>query len=597
MSKYYVGIDLGTTNCAVSYIEKDLKTEKSKNLPLEQIIEFGEVKLFDLLPSFIFMPDLKEIPDNGFSLSWNSDNTFCVGEFAKKNGSKSPYKVIASAKSWLCSENIDRLSPVLPWGRNDSVQKISPVAAAEMILNHIKNCWNHLIAKGNSELTLDKQNVVITVPASFDAVARELTVKAAEKAGINCILLEEPQSAFYSWIDSMGDKWRKTVNVGDKILVCDIGGGTTDFSLIKVSENGGNLELERVAVGNHLLLGGDNMDLTLAYSASMKLQKSKNINLDSYQITGLKYACQTAKENLLGNPKAKPEKLTVLGRGSSLIGGAISVELTRDDIIPILIDGFFPHCSLEDKPLQTVRAGLKTFGLKYENDPAITKHLAVFLSKHCSDGKLPNLLLFNGGVTKSAEIQHRITEVLQNWLPKDVKIKILEGNNPDKAVARGACCYAGVREGKGVRIKAGSSHSYYLGVEASMPAIPGYKPPVQGVCVLPIGTEEGSSLDINYEGLGLIVGESTEFKFFSSNGRKSDKPGFVIENINDNKDLEELPPLSALLPASQSIPPGSLIPVKLHCEFTETGTLQVWCNSEADESKWKLDFELRKEEV
>ena len=594
MSRYYVGIDLGTTNTVVYFIDTTAEEIEPQIFKIPQITDFGEITEKETLPSFLYLPNKKEVPKKGLALPWNDNPNFSVGEFAEKNASKMPDRVISSSKSWLCADSVDRLSPILPWNSSHPEKQLSPVEATKRILEHVKNSWNSIKAKDTSEDRLEKQIVILTVPASFDAVARELTVKAAKEAGLKTILLEEPQAAFYSWLTCVTDNWRDEISTDDVILVCDIGGGTTDFSLIKVVDNDGDLELERVAVGRHILLGGDNMDLTMAYNAADKFKNSNGIDLDAYQISGLTHACRQAKEVLLSNPDAEAQKLTVLGRGSSLIGGTISTELTRDELTEVLLDGFFPSTNLTDLPSSTKKSGLRTFGLDYETDPATTKHLAEFLSKHCKDGNLPNCILFNGGVTKANAIRDRIVETIKSWLSNDSKeLKVLSGNNPDLAVAFGAAYYAGVRDGKGIRIKAGSSHAYYLGIESSMPAVPGFTPPVQALCVLPMGTEEGSGTDIDYKGLGLLVGETTEFRVFSSTTRDNDVHGTIIKNADNDSDLEEMTPLSATLPLLRDIPPGSIIPIRLHSELTETGTMQVWCYDESSDNKWKLDFELR----
>lgn len=597
MTRYLIGIDLGTTNSVVYYIDKNKEETTPELFKIPQLIEAGEVLENAILPSFIYIPDEKDLPVGSLNLEWNGKVSLCVGEFAKKSSPKVPLKVITSAKSWLCAENIDKTLPILPWDRNNPDKQMSPVDATKTILEHIKNAWNSKMASEDKDSAMENQEIVLTVPASFDTVARELTLKAASQIGLKTILLEEPQAAFYSWLNENGEQWRKKITTGDTILVCDIGGGTTDFSLIKVQDDAGSLTLERIAVGNHVLLGGDNMDLTMAYKVAEKIKKKNNLTLDSYQMHGLTYACREAKEILMADAKAKAQKLTVLGRGSSVIGSTITSELTRNEVEETIIDGFFPECSIDDVPAASRRSGFKTFGLKYETDPSITKHLASFLKTNSrSAGDLPNSILFNGGVTKADAIKERIISVVSGWIEKERgKIKILTGTNLDLAVAMGASCYANVREGKGIRIKAGSSYAYYLGIETSMPAVPGFVPPIQGLCVLPIGTEEGSSYKLDYSGLGLIVGENTEFRFYSAKTAKEDTFGKVIENIESEPSIEELPPLAVTLPPTSDIPAGSLVPVKLRIEFTETGTLQVWCINEKTKSEWKLDFEIRKE--
>lgn len=591
MARYCVGMDLGTTNTVVYYIDSELENPVPEIFKIPQIVEFGEIEVKESLPSFIYLPDEKEVPEGGLDLPWGENIGFSIGEFAKKNSSTIPNKVISSAKSWLSVDNVDRLAPILPWNRKNSEKQLSPVQATQKILHYIKDAWNSVKAAGAKD-RFEDQIIILTVPASFDAVARELTVTAAERVGLKTVLLEEPQAAFYSWLANKEDSWRDKVNVDDTILVCDIGGGTTDFSLIKVIDKDGELGLERIAVGKHILLGGDNMDLAMAYSAAAKIKADKGQNIDAYQISGLTHACRHAKETLMSDPDAKPHPLTVLGRGSSLIGGTLTTEFSKDELNKILLDGFFPACNLDDKPLKPQKSGLRTFGLEYEADPAITKHLASFLIEHCGKKEnLPSCILFNGGVCKANTIKERIIEAIDSW--SDKKLTVLTGNDPDLAVANGAACYAKVREGQGIRIKAGSSHSYYLGIEASMPAVPGLTPPTQGLCVLPMGTEEGTDMDIDYEGIGLIIGEKTEFRFFSSTLRYDDILGTIIENVETEDNLEEMPSLTTALPIVNELPPGSLIPIKLRCEFTETGTMQIWCFGDDPNHKWKLDFELR----
>ncbi len=595
-ARYVVGVDLGTTNTVVQCAAIDAERPSTQIVKILQLSEFGETRELEMLPSFIFLPDERETPEGGLAMPWDSTLGHCVGELAAKTAPKSPNKVVASSKSWLCAENVDRTAPILPWNRGQPDRQISPLEAARLLLEHVKNGWNHAMAAEDESLRLENQAVVLTVPASFDAVARELTVKAAEAAGLSVTLIEEPQAAFYSWIVEMGEEWRNKVKPGDVILVCDIGGGTTDFSLIKVVDEQGDLGLERVAVGRHILLGGDNMDLALAHFAAAKFSSEKGTTLDAYQLSGLAHAARQAKEVLLSGSDAPPQKLTVLGRGSGVIAKTISVEIARDEYVSTVLDGFFPLCRMDDKPLEAKRSGLRTFGLNYEADPAVTRHLAAFVAKHCGAGgvAMPTHILFNGGVTKAASIIERIVQTVNSWLPQGgASVAVLAGTNPDQAVASGAAVYGLVGGGKVIRIKAGSSHSYYLGIESTMPAVPGYVPPVQALCVLPLGTEEGTGVGIPYTGLGLVVGETTQFRFFSSTSRTQDTPGDLVQDAERCSDLVELPSLTAALSAEEGIPPGSLVPVTLRVEFTETGTLQVWCVGDRSGREWRLEFELR----
>ena len=594
--KYFAGIDLGTTNTVIYYMEQNGAEElKPSVLKIPQVTAAGEMQEREQLPSFIYIPDEKDLPPGSMALPWNKDIFWTIGEFAAKSSPLVPGKVISSSKSWLCSGNVDKTARILPWNRNNEKLQLSPVDAAAKILEYLRESWNSSSLCKDEDSKLEKQTLVLTVPASFDAVARELTVKAAESAGLSAGLLEVPLAAFYSWLLENEAVWRKELKAGDIVLVCDIGGGTSDFTLIKVTDENGNLGFERVAVGRHILLGGDNMDLTLAYYAANKLKTEKSISLDQYQISGLTHACRQAKEALLSDSGETSRKLTVLGRGSSVIAKTISIEITKEEVVKVILDGFLPLCGKDEKAQTNVRAGLRTFGLAYEADPAISRHLAEFISRHCGDAAgFPKAVLFNGGVSKSQMVRERILEALESWKPENFKALLtLTGNNPDLAVAQGACWYANVRTGKGIRIKSGSSHSYYIGVESNMPAIPGFMPPLQGLCLVPMGMEEGSEAAIPYDGLALLVGESTEFRFFASTSRKEDQSGLLIDDIASKEDCLELPKLSAVLPPCENMPPGTLVPVKIRTELTETGTLNIWCENLNGEGRWKLEFELR----
>ena len=592
--KYLLGIDLGTTNTVVYYIDMEEAKAAPKEFKVAQLTAAGECRRLPLLPSCVYLPSAGEFPAGALSLPWDGSPGYIVGSFARECAGKSPDKAILSAKSWLCAGGIDRESPLLPQHSRNPESRISPVEATRRVLEHICDAWNYDMARDKPEARLELQELVLTVPASFDAVARELTVKAAEAAGLRVTLQEEPLAAFYAWLDVRGEHWRRELRVGDLILVCDIGGGTSDFSLVRVNERDGGLELERAAVGRHILLGGDNMDLAAAYTAAATLRKERNLQLDNYQIMGLTQACREAKEALLANPDSPPRQLTVLGRGISVIGGSVSTPVSGAEMRKIVIDGFFPVCSLDDKPAAPVQSGLRGFGLRYEADPAITRHLADFLSRHRAEGvrSVPNKILFNGGVTRSPAIRERLMSVIRQWLEGSGELTELIGNDPDLAVGRGACCYARAMKGEGIRVRAGSSHAYYIGIDPAMPAIPGFTPPTQGLCVVPLGMEEGTGMDIDYDGLGLIVGENAEFRFYSSTERGQDAFGDMLADV-EAAGLEESASLGAFLPGHGQTPPGSLIPVRLRSELTATGTLQLWCITPDDDARWKLEFELR----
>jgi len=416
-SKYIIGIDLGTTHSVLSYTE--VQTNEDDEVPrinifeIPQVIAQGEIKRQPLLPSFLFLPGEHDVPAGSLAVPWNPEIDCAVGEFARQRGAEIPNRLVSSSKSWLCHSGIDRTKPVLPWESSPETRRVSPVEASAHLLRHLREAWNHEVAAVDPGARLEDQEIYLTVPASFDAVARELTVKAAESAGLsNMTLLEEPQAAFYAWIESQKN-WRRIVKAGESILVCDIGGGTTDLSLIQVVEEDGNLELRRVAVGNHILLGGDNMDLTLAYTIQAKLAK-RGTRLDAWQFRGLVHSCRAAKEQLLNNPEKKEEPISILGRGSSLIKSTIRTELIRAEVESVLLDGFIPMCESTDYPQEKSRVGIREMGLPYEADPAISRQLAFFLGKQVGSGgkgsevSYPSSVLFNGGVMKSELMKQRI---------------------------------------------------------------------------------------------------------------------------------------------------------------------------------------------
>ena len=424
------------------------------------------------------------------------------------------------------------------------------------------------------------------MPASFDVVAKELTVAAAREAGLsNVTLLEEPQAAFYSWLAKNGEGWRDQLKSGDVALVCDIGGGTSDFSLIAANDDGeGNLTLERVAVGEHILLGGDNMDLTLAQVVIQRLgEKGKKLKPSQYR--ALVLACARAKESLLSKDGPDTVPISILGSGSKLIGGALKSELKSEDV-SILLKGFFPDVKAGDAPKQRRALGLKELGLPYATDPAVTRHLAAFLAKH---EKQPTVVLWNGGVMKGERIRQSISETLESWFGNP--LPDLKGTDLDLAVAHGAAYYGLVRQGKGIRIRGGTARSYYIGVEGSAPAIPGFEPPIKALCVAPFGMEEGSTEDLPEEEMGLVIGEPTTFRFFASTNRPDDAVGVLIDP--DESELQEIAPIEANLPLEAGQESGDVVPVYLAANVTELGTLELWGYAKEGEGRWKLEYSLR----
>ncbi len=624
------GIDLGTTNCALAYAsvgdEEDDQAEFGA-FEIPQLVASGQLESRPTLPSFLYFPLGAELGGLNLSLPWDEVNMQAVGAFGRSEGSKKPDRLISSAKSWLSQEGVDRREAILPWKGAEDVTKISPVKASTEYLKHLAAAWKF----ENPQEPLSEGEVVLTVPASFDAVARDLTAEAARSAGLSRVtLLEEPQAAFYAWLENTGDGWREQVKKGDLVLVCDIGGGTTDLTLIEVHEEEGDLELERVAVG-HILLGGDNMDLTLAMVVRQRLKK-EGTKLDSWQFQVLTYGCREAKEKLLGSDEVDEHQITIPGRGSSLIGGSVQVTVTREEAEQVLLGGFFPEVDLGEVPQGKRRVGLTEMGLPYEMDPAITRHLSGFLKD-----RRPTAILFNGGVFQAAGMRQRLLDVLEFWY--DEPIKVLQGTDLDLAVARGAARYRLVHQGHGIRIRGGLSRAYYIGVELAMPAIPGMEPPIKAICVAPQGMEEGTSLQVPGQDLRLIVGEPVEFPFLASTEATEDEVGEVHEDWED-EGIEQLASIGMTLGAeedeesaedseedddsedsveeddededseeedeesedeaestgtSASAYDG---PVQVHLETvaTELGTLELYCVERDGPGRWKLEFNVRHED-
>ncbi len=600
-ARYAIGIDLGTTHSAVSYIALDSKEGRGPNqavLPVTQVIAPGTAEAKQLLPSFVYLAAETEFPKDAMGLPWKTDQHIIVGEFARTHGAKVPTRQVASAKSWLCHPGVDRRAKVLPWQAPADVTKISPVEASARVLEHLRAAWNKEFGK---KAPLDEQELIVTVPASFDASAKELTLEAATQAGFPRVtLLEEPQAAVYAWLEAMGTNWRTHLEAGSVLLVVDVGGGTSDFSLLRVGQQGGELTLERLAVGDHILLGGDNMDLALAFAVNERF-KTAGKTLDTWQLAALTQACRVAKEQLFSDPKLEKAAVTVPGRGSSLIGGTLKGEVTRTELTALLTDGFFPKCAVTDLPASARRSGLTQVALPYAQDAGITRHLASFLSRqagslHMSTGfAQPTAVLFNGGVFKADPLKNRVLEVLNGWLSTAgaKPAKELPGADLDLAVARGAAAYGWVKNGHGIRIRGGTARSYYVGVEAAMLAVPGYVPPVKALCVAPFGMEEGTQADVPPQEFGLVVGEPTRFRFFSSSTRREDVVGSMIENADSAKDLEELPPIETSLAGNQL---GQLVPVNLQAAVTELGALEVRCLERGGKGQWKLELNVRERE-
>jgi len=595
-----VGIDLGTTHCALSSIDLELSEGEQvaeSRLDIPQVVAPGQVESRPLLPSFMYLPHESELPEGALTLPWPGFPTsYAVGEVARSLGVKSAVRLVSSAKSWLCHPGVDRRAAILPVGAPAEVPRVSPLDASVRYLEHVRAAWDLRMP----DALLADQLVTITVPASFDPAARELTAEAARIAGLgHAVLLEEPQAALYSWLSATHGQWRKQVQVGDVILVVDVGGGTTDLSLIAVREEAGDLHLERIAVGEHILLGGDNMDLALAYVLKMQLE-ADGVTLEPSQLATLTQAARVAKEQLFLKPDEHSAPVVIPGRGSRLIGGSLKTELTREALERVIVDGFFPMVEPSERPIARQRAALTQLGLPYAQDAAITRHLAAFLGRQA--GALgqtehafarPTCLLFNGGVLKADQIRQRLTDVLDHWLGQVAApaVRVLAGADLDLAVARGAAYYGCVRKGAGLRIRGGSAMAYYVGVESALPAVPGLPPPLQAVCVAPFGIEEGTRAPATDAEFGLVVGEPVRFRFFGSSVRRDDRSGEVLERWREGE-LVELQEVEASLPA-EGHAPGEIITVQLQAGITEVGTLELEAVARGGAQRWKVELDTR----
>ncbi len=591
-----LGIDLGTSNCAMALADKG----PARMLEITQVLGPNRVGEKNTFASALYFPTPGQFPPHSLRPPWlEVEPTHVAGDFAREIGSQVPDRLVTSAKSWLSHRLIDPTQPLLPWGSTHSDRKLSPFEASRLYLEHLKQAYLSERARNGENPAWDSVQTVLTIPASFDEVARKITAQAAEAAGLGSqvVLLEEPQAAFYAWLDTVGPAWREQVRPGDTVLVCDVGGGTTDFSLISVSEKGGDLELERVSVGRHILLGGDNMDLALAYTLRAQLDEAGH-SLDDWQFQVLVHAARSAKENLFENPGMPEVPISVPSRGSGLFAGTVATTLPRNLLETVVIDGFFALTRFDEMPAERSSVGLTELGLPYEADAVISKHLAAFLRRTPAGAKpgaavLPDAVLFNGGVFRSEALRARVLELLRAWNPEK-PARELAGGDPDLAVARGAAVYGRTKiSGKGPRIRAGASRSYYIGLDTAMPAIPGYRPPVKALCVVPQGMEEGSEAILQDKEFGLMTGVPVTFRFFSSAVRTRDAIGTVVANAE--KELEETSKLEMEVPQVEGLGDSALVPVQLHARLSELGTLELWLQRVESDQRWELHFNVRTE--
>ncbi|MDW8037194.1 MAG: Hsp70 family protein [Thermoguttaceae bacterium] len=709
-ARFVVGIDLGTTNSAVCYVDTQESDWQIRTFRVPQLVAPAQIEAREILPSFHYQPAPKEFPAGSLRMPWQSqDPEYVVGFFARDHGALVPGRLISSAKSWLCHSGVDRTAPLLPWQAAPDCPKISPIEASARYLRHIREAWDHQFP----DHPLAQQDIVLTLPASFDEVARQLTVRAAAAAGLpKVVLLEEPQAAFYAWIYAHQQDWHLRVQPGQKILVCDIGGGTTDFTLIRVRlTKEGRIQFHRVAVGNHLILGGDNLDLALAHHVEQRLRRLPNpsaghlpceaqsdqpsgrsasgvcasIGLSASSVIGSNFSpqklseseqkissrpsdspltarqwailvslCRQAKEVLLAENAPERYTLTIPGTGARLIGGAISVELTKQEVEEVLIEGFFPRVPLDARPA-TRRSGFQEFGLPYAPDPAVTRYLAAFLTTHRHAGMdegeqttdhdpaRPDMVLFNGGVFYAPTIRRRITEVITDWFNPpdsvDSELKLnLENrkftqngastqntsskqvasktkyppssespNTSDPSPPPSVRWQPIVLENDRLDLAVAQGAAYYglvrrgQGVRIAAGLARTYYVGVEktngpgtvqptAICLIPAGVEPGQQISLTSHRFHLRLGEPVEFPLYFSSTRLTDRPGDLVPI--DPEQLSSLPPIRTVLRTRKKGQTG-LIEVVLQGELTEIGTLELWCMEPEGEHRWRLEFDVR----
>ncbi len=598
-SRYLIGIDLGTTNSVVAYVDTTETHDDTSGIyvfDVTQVVAPGELRAVPALPSFLYFPTESETASGLFDLPWEEKPAAVVGEAAREHGALVPGRQVSSAKSWLCQDAVDRTDDILPREAEPPEPMISPVEASARYLMHLRDAWNHAMSAADGstpERRFENQDIVLTVPASFDEEARELTVEAARRAGLDHLtLLEEPLAAFYAWVAMHRHAIAEHVRDGDLVLICDIGGGTSDFSLVRARVKGDNVEFERTAIGDHLLLGGENLDLALARRIEQKL----NAKLSLRQRHALELACSAAKEKLLGDASLERLPISILGSGRAVVGQTLSSELTRDEVVELLREGFLPLTAPDERPARTRLSGLREVGLPYASDPAISRHLAAFLGRaaEAMDRESspardrnrqqmvrPDAVLFNGGFCIPDITRHRIVEAIANWFGERQdgwRPRVLENAGMSSAVAVGAAYYGQVRRGAGLRVKAGSARTYYIGMRAEG----------TGVCVLPAGTDEGTTLRLDRD-FSVLANRPVSFNLFSSTVRH-DRHGELSEL--DAENVHRHSPLVTLLRYGKRLQEMELA-VRLSVSFTEVGTLELWCESVTSPHRWRLQFELR----
>ncbi len=585
--RFVVGIDLGTTNSAVAYFDTTSPGRQPLTLAIDQLVAPGEIEARQTLPSFHYEPaagELGDTPDDLIALPWgapwrNGEKPWIVGALAKESGARVPGRLVASAKSWLSHSGVDRAADLLPLHGAADVTRVSPGRVTARYLAHIRAAWDQRFPDD----PLDDQSVVVTIPASFDEIARELTVEAARTAGLpRVVLLEEPQAAFYAWISSQGEDWNRDIDVGERILVCDVGGGTTDLSLIEIRKSDGDgddgvASAHRVAVGDHLILGGDNMDLTLAHHVEGSLEQG---SLGPEAWGTLVRQCQRAKEILLGDDPPASTTLSIPTGGSRIVGDALRIELGRDEVVEVLVDGFFPEVPITERP--RTRTGFQEFGLPYAPDTAVTRYTASFLADFGGESPAPDFVLLNGGAFESPAFKERFLSVVAGWGEGERDLDRIHNDRLDLAVSQGAAYFGLVRLGQGVRISGGLARSYYVGLETK-----GEEP--SAVCLIPAGLEAGERIELE-RNFKLRIRQPAEFPLFVSALRTTDSPGDLV--VPDAETLRTLPPLRTTLKSGKKTT-AETVRVRLTSELTEVGTLEIRCAETDGHRSWRLEFDAR----
>ena len=580
MARYLVGVDLGTTNTACAYVD----TQAGKAIrvfPVPQLVAPGKVEARETLPSFCYLAGAHDLPAGSLDLPWASGRSWCTGVLAREQGARVPGRLVTSAKSWLCHGGVDRTAPILPWSAADDVAKISPVTASARTLAHLREAWDARFPE-----PLAEQDVVLTVPASFDEVARELTLAAATEAGLpRVVLLEEPLAAFYAWLVDHERDWKTRIAATPLVLVVDVGGGTTDFSLVAARGSRGELGLERVAVGEHLLLGGDNMDIALARGAEARLVPGGSLDAPRFHL--LVSQCRAAKEAMLSDERHDEVRVTVPGRGAGVIGGTLATAVGRAELDALVLDGFFPIVGADARPDRRA-TGLREWGLPFAADATITRHLAEFLARQreaAGDTEhalvRPDAILFNGGALEPPRVRERIATIVGRWHDSSDGWRpvVLEADSLQLAVARGAAYYGLARRGLGVRIGSGTARTYYLGLQDD-----------RLLCIVPRGMEEGETADLASCELDLVTNRPVAFPLFTATDRTGETAGELVDAPADA--LTALPPLRTLVRFGKKLEERTL-PVHVEVRLTEIGTLELWLKSRTTEHRWRLEFRLR----